>query len=154
MPVKQHRVRLAAQERMALRQEIARGVAPARRLARARILLKADEAVGGPRLSDVAIGAAVEVSPRTVARVRSDFATGGMARALARQPPRRVYLRAIDPAAEVGLIAIACSPPPAGHARWTVRLLADRLVVLQLVDHVCPETVRTTLKKTNSNPGR
>jgi hypothetical protein len=118
--VKQHIVTLRPDERQGLVSLIAGGVAPARKLARARVLLKADTAGRGPRLSDAAIAEALEVSPRTVARVRADFAAGGVARALARRAPNRVYTRRFDADAETKLIALACSPPPEGRARWSI----------------------------------
>lgn len=153
MSVKQHIVTLRPDERQGLVSLIAGGVAPARKLARARVLLKADTAGRGPRLSDAAIAEALELSARTVARVRADFAAGGVARALARKAPNRVYARRFEADAESKLIALACSPPPVGRARWSVRLLADQAVQLALVAQTCPETVRTTLKKTTSSPG-
>ena len=149
----QHMVRLTAEERAELHAFVAAGVAPARALQRARILLKADRAAGGRAWTDVAIAEALDVSSRTVARVRADWATGGVARALARKAPNRVYARRLDGAAEAQLIALACSPPPAGHVHWTVRLLADRLVELKVVPAIAPETVRLTLKKTRSSRG-
>jgi hypothetical protein len=153
MPAQQHQVRLTAPQRTDLRRLIGSGTAPARQLARARILLKADRADDGPALSDRQVAAAVEVSARTVARVRAQFASGGLERALERQPPRRVYARRLDGAGEARLIALACSAPPAGRAHWTLTLLADRLVALEVVDHICPETVRLALKKTRSSRG-
>jgi homeodomain-containing protein len=148
MAGKQHVVRLSPDERAHLKRLISAGTAPARQLARARVLLKADAGAPGPRLSDRQIGAAVEVSARTVARVRADFTAGGLPHALTRRKPRRTYARRIDGATEAHLIALTCSPAPDGRAHWTLQLLADQLIVRDLVDHVCPETVRATLKKT------
>jgi hypothetical protein len=149
----QHQVHLTAAERQALRAFIAAGSAPARALQRARILLKADRAAAGPAWTDQAIAEALEVSSRTVARVRAEWAAGGVRRAIARKPPARVYPRRLDGAGEAQLVALACSPPPDGHTHWTLRLLADRLVALEVVEHIAPETVRTTLKKTRSSRG-
>jgi hypothetical protein len=151
--VKQYVVALSVAERAALRRLLVSGVAPARTLARAHVLLKADTGSPGRRLSDAAIADALDLSARTVARVRSDFAAGGMERALRRQPPRRVYARRFDDEREAQLIALACSPPPPERDRWSLRLLADRAVELALVEHACPETIRTVLKKTTSNRG-
>lgn len=148
----QHVVRLAAEERAELRRLVSSGHAPARQLARARILLKADRAGNGPALSDRQVAAAVEVSARTVARVRAAFASGGVA-AIARQPPRRLYARKLDGAAEAKLIALACSAPPAGFARWSLRLLANGLVEAEVVEGIAPNTVRAVLKKTCSSRG-
>jgi transposase len=153
MANKQHIVRLTAAERAELRALLAAGTTPARTQTHARILLKCDAGSGGPRWTDVQVAEAVEVSARTVARVRARFARSGLAAALARKPPARVYRRKLDSAQEARLVAIACTEPPAGQARWSLRLLADRLVELEVVDGISPETVRTMLKKTSSSRG-
>ena len=150
---KQHVVALTADERARLRALVAAGVAPARQLARARVLLKVDAGRDGPRWTDAEAAAAVEVAPRTVARVRAEWALGGVDGVLTRKPPARVYARKLDGAAEATLVAVACSPRPDGRERWSVRLLADRLVVLGVVGSIAPETVRQTLKKTSSSRG-
>jgi len=164
---KQHIVRLTTAERNGLRAMLRAGIAPARQLARARILRKADAGVRGPRLTDRQIAEAVEVDPRTVARVRAAFAAlpaeaaagapdeapDRLARVLGRTPSDRVYPRKLDGTAEASLVTLACSTPPAGHARWSLRLLAGRLVELEIVDGISPETVRAALKKTSSSRG-
>jgi len=146
-------VRLTPEERAALRTFIAAGVAPARALQRARILLKADRAAGGRAGTDVAIAEALEVSSRTVARVRADWADSGGARALARKPSTRVYRRRRDGAGAAQVIALAGRPPPDGHVHWAAHLLADRLVQLEVVSSSAAETVRVTRKKTNASRG-
>jgi hypothetical protein len=153
MSRQQHVVRLTAAERAELRALLAAGSTPARTQTHARILLKADAATGGPRWTDVRVAEAVEVSARTVARVRARFATQGMAAALGRKRPDRVYRRKLDSAQEARLVAIACTEPPAGRARWSLRLLSHRLVALEVVDGISPETVRQSLKKTSSSRG-
>lgn len=153
MPTKQHIVRLPTDERAELRHLIAAGTAPARTLLHARILLKADAGSGGPRWSDAQIAEALEVSSRTVARVRTTYTTHGLAAALARKRPDRVYARRLDSAGEARLVTVASAQPPVGHARWTLKLLAGRLVELEIVDGIAPETVRQTLKKTCSSRG-
>lgn len=153
MPTKQHIVRLTAEERAATRALIAAGTTPARTLMHARILLKADTGAGGPRWTDAQIADAVEVSARTVTRVRTTFATQGLEAALHRKRPERTYAHRLARTDEARLVTLACSEPPAGHARWTLRLLAGRLVELDVVDGISPETVRQALKKTNSNRG-
>jgi len=149
---KQHVVRLGAAERARLERFLAAGSAPARALAHARILLKADAGPDGPAWTDVRIAEAVAVSPATVARVRKRWAGGGLEDSLHRRPtgPRP---RKLDGAQEARLVALACAAPPAGHARWTLRLLAGRLVELEVVDGIAPNTVRAALKKTTSSPG-
>lgn len=146
-------VSLTEAERAQLRTLVGRGTAPARRLTRARILLKADQGEGGAAWSDAAIAGALEVHPTTVARVRRQFVDDGLDAVLARKRPDRVYRRVLDGAAEAHLVAVACSEPPAGREHWTLRLLADELVRLEVVPTVSHETVRRTLAQTTSNRG-
>ena len=146
-------VYLTEAERAQLRTLIGSGEAPARLLTHARILLKANQGEGGPGWSDAAIAGALEIHPDTVARVRRAYVGTGLEAALARKAPTRVYPRTLDGAAEAHLVAVACSPPPAGRERWTLRLLADALVRLEVVEAVSYETVRRTLKQTLSSPG-
>ena len=146
-------VELAEAERAELRTLIGSGIAPARMLTRARILLKANQGEGGPGWSDEAIAGALEIHSATVARVRRAYVERGLAAALERKRPDRVYARTLDGTGEAHLIAIACSTPPVGRERWTLRLLADELVRLEVVPAVSHETVRQTLKQTISNPG-
>ncbi len=150
---KKYPVTLTITEREYLQQLIAAGTAPARTLTHARILLKADQSADGPGWVDDAIAEAVEVSQPTVARVRKQFVEQGLAAALNRRPPRRLYQRKLDGAQEARLIALACSTPPEGFARWSLRLRADRLVELEISEEVSYQTIRRVLKKTNSNPG-
>lgn len=149
---KQYVVRLDGEVRARLAAFLAAGAAPARALAHARVLLKADAGPDGPAWTDARIAEAVEVSPATAARVRRRWATGGLEDALHRRPtgPRR---RTLDGAQEARLVALACAAPPAGRARWTLRLLAERLVELEVVSGIAPDTVRTVLKKTSSSRG-
>ena len=146
-------VRLTEEERADLRTRIGQGTAPARLLTHARILLKADQGEGGPGGTDAAIAGAMEVHPATVGRVRRSFVEGGLEAALDRKAPNRVYPRRLDGAAEAHLIAVACSEPPVGRERWTLRLLADELVRLEVVDTVSHETIRRTFAQTRSNRG-
>lgn len=150
---KRYTVILTQSEREQLKQLIAAGTAPARKLIHARILLKADQGPDGPGLVDQAIAEAVEVSQPTVSRVRKQFVEEGLEAALNRRAPRREYQRKLDGEQEARLIALTCSKPPAGQARWSLRLLADKLVELEVVDTVSFQTVRRTLKKTSSSPG-
>jgi hypothetical protein len=122
-------------------------------LTRARILLKADHGEGGPGWSDAAIAGALDVDPSTVLRVRRQCVTEGLDAALERKRPDRVYERTLDGVGEARLIALACSVPPEGHAQWSLRLLADQLVRLEVVETISYETVRQTLKKTTSSRG-
>jgi transposase len=146
---KRYIVTLTGEERERLRALISAGKGAARRLAHARILLKADQSPGGPGLTDEAIAAAVEVGRATVERVRRRFVEEGLVAALDPRPPRREYRRKLDGEQEGHLIALACGDPPRGEARWTLRLLAGELVELAVVDAVSHETVRRILKKTS-----
>ena len=146
-------VSLTEAERAQLRTLIGSGEAPARMLTRARILLKANQGEGGPGWTDTAIAGALEVHPATVARVRRAFVAAGLNAALERKRPDRVYPRVLDGAAEAHLVAVACSDPPTGRERWTLRLLADELVRLEVVPAVSYETVRRTLEQTRSSHG-
>ena len=147
------RVVLTEAQRAELRGLVGSGVAPARMLTRARILLKANHGEGGPGWSDAAVAGALDVDPSTVLRVRRRFVAEGLAATLDRKRPDRVYERALDGAQEAKLIAVTCGTPPDGQARWSLRLLADELVRLEVVETVSHETVRQTLKTTTSSRG-
>ncbi len=152
--MKKYKVTLTDQERQQLSDLIASGKGAARKLARARILLKADAAPGGPAWPDERIAEAVEVSRATVERVRQRFVEQGLEASLGRKPQDRPSReRKLDGRAEARLIALACSEPPEGRQEWTMRLLADKLVELRVVDTISDETVRRALKKTRSSRG-
>jgi transposase len=148
MPAK-YTVTLTPDERTMLETLLASGTSAARKLTHARILLKADCAEGGPGWSDEQIRAALDVSLPTIHRVRQLFVEAGPEAALDRRTPRGERRRKLDGAQEAHLIAVACGAPPAGQKRWSLRLLADRLVELEVVDAISHETVRDVLKKTN-----
>ena len=153
MPKKYH-VTLTPEERAELGAMVGAGKAAARKLAHARVLLKADEAEGGPAWADADIAAALDVGRSTVARVRERFVEEGLAAALVPRPTARVYARKLDGAAEARLVKLACSAPPDGRKRWTLQLLADRMVVLgHAEDGLSYEAVRRALKKTRSSRG-
>jgi transposase len=146
---KRYVVRLTEAERAQLKQLLAAGTAAARKLTHARILLKADQSPGGPGWVDAAIVEAVDVSQPTISRIRKQFVEEGLEAALDRRAPRRVYPRKLDGDQEAHLIALTCGEPPAGHVRWSMRLLAAKLVELEVVEAISHQTVRRTLKKTN-----
>jgi len=138
-----------------LHELISAGKASAKKLAHARILLKADTAPHGPAWPDARIAEAAEVSVATVERIRQRFVEQGFEAALVRKKQDRPSReRKLDGAAEARLIALACSRPPQGRDHWTMRLLADKLVELEVVEAISDETVRRTLKKTSSSRGR
>ena len=148
-----YRVFLTDEQRARLRTLVGSGAAPARMLTRARVLLKADHGAGGPGWSDAAIAGALDVNPSTVLRVRRQFAAEGLGPTLERKRPDRVYERRLDGRQEAHLVALACSAPPEGRARWSLRLLAGELVRLEVAEAVSHETVRRVLKKTRSSRG-
>ena len=146
---KKYIVTLTQEERGMLQEMLSRGKAAARKLTHARILLKADVAAGGPGWNDESIAEALEVGRATVERVRKEFVEEGLEAALERRKPHRQYRRKLDGDGEAHLVALACQKPPEGRSRWTLRLLADRMVQLEYVDQISYQTVRRTLKKTN-----
>ncbi len=152
-PIKKYRVILTDQQRKSLRELLSAGTACARTLTHARILLKADESAAGPAWSDEAIRQALDVGLSTVVRVRERFGQAGLEAALERRKPHRTYSHRIDGECEAHLIALACSTPPDGRDRWTLRLLADKLAASESLDSLSYETVRRVLKKMNLSLG-
>ena len=146
---KRYRVTLTAEERIGLEALISKGKADARKLAHARVLLQVDEADCGPGRVDRDVASALDLSVRTVERVRRRFVEDGLDAALLPKPSKRVYARVLDGAQEAKLIALACSRPPDGKRRWTLRLLAGQVVELGYAGSVSHETVRRTLQKTS-----
>lgn len=146
---KVHRVQLTDAQRAELTALLRRDDPAGLTLRRARILLHADVGGGRPYQTDLAIATATAVDPRTVARVRAQFATEGLAATLQRRPSARIPGYRLDAAAEARVVQLACSTPPDGRERWSLRLLATRAVELEIVDSISPETVRQTLKKTS-----
>jgi transposase len=141
-------VRLAAAERSELDTLVHKGKASALSIARARVLLKADQGENGESQTDAQVAEAVNVAAKTVFNIRRRWVEEGLEVALRRKKqdcPSRP--RKLDGRAEAKLVATCCGPAPQGRARWTLRLLADKLVELQAVDSISPETVRGTLKK-------
>jgi hypothetical protein len=153
MPLPKYLVRLTADERTQLDDLIRTGTRAASVLIHARILLKADAGPGGPCWDDKQIAEAVACGASTVYRVRQACVEEGLAAALFRKKPTGRQYRQRDGAQEAHLIALACGAPPEGRAPWTWRLLADRLVELEVVDSISPEGVRVPLKTTNSSRG-
>ncbi len=150
MTNKRYVVELTLDEREALLSKVRKGTLPARANTKARILLKADKGPCGEGWTDRAICQSLETSPSTVARVRETFVMEGMEAVFARKQRLHPAVRRIfDGEAEARLIALACSEPPEGHARWTIRLLADKVVELNIVEAAHFNTIGRALKKTN-----
>ena len=142
-----YKVILTKEERQQLEKLISSGIAPARKLTRARILLKVDEGLSKTEISQV-----LDVTNNTVTNVCRSFQSQRLA-AIERKKPNREYEHSLDGEAEAHLIAIACSAPPEGRERWTLRLLQSEMIKRQYVDDVSHETIRTALKKTYSSRG-
>jgi transposase len=150
--VKKYVVKLSAAEREGLNALLRGGKHPARKLTRARILLKADAGEAGESWSDSEIAAALDTGLATVARVRRQLVEEGLDAVLTpKRSPASARKRIFDGAAEAKLIALACSQPPPGHARWTLSLLEDKVVELNIVARASDNTIGRTLKKTRSS---
>ena len=145
--MKRYKVVLTKEERQQLEKMISSGIAPARKLTRARILLKVDEGLSKTEISQV-----LDVTNKTVTNVCRSFQSQRLA-AIERKKPNREYEHSLDGEAEAHLIAMACSTPPEGREHWTLRLLQSEMIQRQYVDEVSHETIRTALKKTFSNHG-
>jgi poly-gamma-glutamate capsule biosynthesis protein CapA/YwtB (metallophosphatase superfamily) len=150
---KKYVVKLSDTERERLNTLIHSGKHPARQLTKARILLKADALEAGEGWSDSRIAAALDTSIDTVARTRQQLVEEGFESVLTRKhSPASARLRIFDGAAEAKLIALACSKPPKGRARWTLQLLEEAVVELNIVERASDNTIGRTLKKTRSGP--
>jgi len=143
-----HRVQLTADERETLAELVTRGRAAGWKLKRARALLKCDESPGSPAWSDAKVAEAFDLATRSLENWRKQAVERGPLSLLDRRSPDRSMHRKLDGEGEAKLIQLACSQPPAGHARWSLRLLAAQLVELAVVESVGHECVRQTLSKT------
>lgn len=154
MPAKRYKVSLLPEERTYLHKLVSTGKAAAYKRMHAQILLQADQSDGAPGGTDQDICDALHLSRVTVERTRKTFVFEGLEAVLHRkqraQPP---VPKSLDGAGEAHVIVLACSTPPEGYKRWTMQLFADKLVELQVVDHLSDETVRRTLKKMHLNRG-
>ena len=146
-------VRLSMEERVQLEALVNTGRVAAYKRRRAQVLLKADAGPEGSGWTDLQVAEALDVSPSMVHQVRQEYVEQGLVAALLRKPKRRHRSRKLDGAQEARLVALACSPAPEGYARWTLRLLANQLVELEIVDSISKDAVRGVLKKTTSSPG-
>ena len=153
MPAKVYKVTLTDEEWQELSALVRKGKGEARRLTRARILLMADENQSEAAWKDADIAKALGVHVSTVERIRERCVEMGVEAALNHARPKRRRSKVLDGAAEAHLVQLACTQAPDGQARWSLRLLADKLIELEVVESVSRETVRTTLKKTNSSLG-
>jgi len=148
--MKKYIVRLTSEERAKLKKIITSGRGPARMFTRARILLKADQSGEGPGWSDEKISEAFDITVQTVERVRKQLVEEGFDAVLSRREyKQKVSRKKIDGEVEAHLIALSCSDPPEGRSRWTLRLLAQKVVELGYVESISHEAIRQALKKTN-----
>lgn len=153
MSEKRYKVTLTEAERTELTALVNKGRGQARRLRRARMLLLADEAQAGGGWKDTDIAKALNAGVRTVERIRQKCVEQGLEAALNHTRPKRSRSKVLDGEAEARLVQLACSPAPDGRERWSLQLLADKLIELEVVETVSSETVRTTLKKMNLSLG-
>jgi hypothetical protein len=153
MPAKIYKVTLTTEERTELTALVSRGTGNARRLRRARILLLADENQPEGAWKDADIAAALSAHARTIERTREKCVELGIEAALNHTRPKKTRAKVLDGAAEARLVQLACSEAPDGHESWTMQMLADKLIELEVVETVSRETVRTTLKKMNLSLG-
>ena len=151
--MKRYRVKLSTEERQELKTLVSRGRAAAYQQTHARILLLSDEGQGDEAMKDEEIARALRIGCSTVERVRRRCVEEGLEWALGRKEQLNRRQKRLDGQGEAHLIALACGEPPEGRAGWTLKLLADRLVECEIVESISTETVRQTLKKTNSSPG-
>jgi transposase len=152
--MKKYIVLLNPEEREKLTRIITAGRGPARLFTHTRILLKADQSVGAPGWSDEKISEALDITVQTIERLRKQLVEEGFDQVLSRREyKQKVSRKKIDGDVEAHLVALACSSPPEGRARWTLRLLADSIIELEYVDSISHETVRQTLKKTKLSLG-
>jgi len=148
--MKKYIVRLSRKERKSLKSLVSSGKGPARMFTRARILLKADVGEGGPSWPDDKIAEALDVTVQTIERIRKQLVEEGLEAVLRRRKYiQKISRKKLDSDAEAHLIALACSKTPEGYTRWSLRLLADRMVELGYIESISHEAVRKVLKKTS-----
>jgi hypothetical protein len=153
--MKKYVITLSNDERNGLNRLVSTGEHGSQKILNALILLACDEGeFQTQRSTSKEIAHFLNVSTRKIDRLKNRFVTGGIGAALERKKPDRTYARKVDGDVEAHLIALSCSEPPEGHARWSLRLLADRAVELEYVDSISYETVRRALKKTRSSRGK
>ena len=149
MKMKIHKVTLTQEEIVQLKTITSKGRKRARVLKNALILLNVDEGPNGKRRKDEDVADVLDVTVRTLENIRRRFVLDGFETALYGKPRERTYDRKVDGDVEAHLVALSCSQPPEGYGKWSLRLLADKMVELQYIDNISHEKVRQVLKKTN-----
>lgn len=148
-------VRLTQEQRQQLEKLVSQGKVPARAMLHAQVLLRTDSGPHGPRWSGPQIAVALGVGSTMIKRIRQRFVQEGLEAAVQRKPqPPRPQKRKIDGEQEAHIIAVLCTEKPEGQERWTLRALRGRVIELEIVETVSHETLRTVLKKMNSNRGK
>jgi len=149
-----YRIALTKAERAELMSIIGKGHHSSQTYRSAYVLLNCDEGKYSQKMTNEQISQVLKVGMRTIDRVKKRYVEGGLEAVLERKPSSRVYEKIVDGDLEAHLIALSCSKPPKGFAKWSLRLLADKMVELNYTDRISYETVRRVLKKTNSGPGK
>lgn len=152
--MKKYKVTLEKEEREELLSIIKKGKHSSKKVIHALILLNCDEGEYSEKVKNEEISKVLKVGDRTIDRVKKKFVEEGFEVALTNRPTTRVYEKKADGELEAHLIALSCSKPPVGFTRWSLRLLADKMVELDYVENISYETVRRVLKKTNLSPGK
>lgn len=152
--MKKYKVTLNQEEREELTSITRKGKHSSKKVIHALILLNCDEGKFSEKIKNKDVANVLKIGERTIDRVKKKFVEEGLEAALINKPTTRVYERKADGDVEAHLIALSCSEPPKGRSRWSLRLLADKMVELEYIDEISHETVRRVLKKTNLNPGR
>jgi transposase len=151
--MKKYKVTLSQEEREKLLSITRKGKHTSKKVIHALILLNCDEGAFSEKVSNKDTAKVLQIGPRTIDRVKKRFVEEGFEAALTNKPTTRIYERKVDGDIEAHLVALSCSEPPEGFSRWSLRLLADKMVALNYSDKISHETVRRVLKKTNLNPG-
>jgi transposase len=151
--MKKYKVTLSQEEREELMTITRKGKHTSKKVIHALVLLNCDEGKFSEKVKNEDVAKVLKIGPRTIDRVKKRFVEEGFESALTNKPTTRVYSRKADGDVEAHLVALSCSEPPEGFSRWSLRLLADKMVALEYVEDISYETVRRVLKKTNLNPG-
>jgi len=152
--MKKYKVTLRLKEREELLAIIKKGKHTSKKVIHALVLLNCDEGKYSDKVKNEDVAKVLQIGHRTIDRVKKRFVEEGFEAALTNRPTTRVYDKKADGDVEAHLVALSCSEPPTGFSRWSLRLLADKMVELEYVEDISHETVRRVLKKTNLNPGR
>lgn len=152
--MKKYKITLTQEEREELLSITKGGMHSSKKVIHSLILLNCDEGEFSEKVNNEEVAKVLKIGPRTIDRLKKKFVEEGFEAALENRPTTRVYERKADGDVEAHLVALSCSKAPEGFTRWSLRLLADKMVELEYVDDISYETVRRVLKKTNLSPGK